>query len=89
MSRSAYNRQSERFRQQLAEAKGKLESVAPDLGKLEQHLPRLANNVDFVRKRILEEQRESIDALIERAEERNGQMTRVILREWARGLLNE
>ena len=36
-----------------------------------------------------EEQREAIDALIEREVERDGQITHVVLREWTRGLLDE
>ncbi len=89
ISRSEFNRQSERYKQQLIEANGRLGSVAPDLRKIEQRLARLDSIIDVVQEGSLEEQREAVDALTERVEERDGKIVRVVFREWARGLLDE
>jgi hypothetical protein len=45
--------------------------------------------IDVVPEGNLAEQREPVDALVERAEEEDGQLVRVVIREWAKGLLSE
>ena len=89
VSKGEFNWQSERYKHQLAEAKGRVNEVAPDRRKLEQHLSRLDRIIDVIREGSLEEQREAIGALVERAEEKDGALIRVVMREWARGLLSE
>ncbi len=44
-------------------------------------------SIDIVRVRSLDEQREAIDALIERAEQKDGKLIRVVFREWAKCLM--
>ncbi|MBI5032899.1 MAG: hypothetical protein HZB51_20455 [Chloroflexi bacterium] len=87
--KSEYNRQSERYKKQLAEAKGRPESIAPNLSKHEQRLAKIDKAIDLVREGSLEEHRKVLDALIELVEEKDGQIERVTFREWTRGLLDE
>jgi len=86
IGKTEYDRQFERYNQQLGETKGKLGTLAPDLRKVEQLLSRMDRVMDVVREGNLEQQREALDALIERAEEKDGQLVRVIYREWVEEL---
>ncbi len=63
--------------------------IAPDLRKLEQQLARLDQLIDILRAGDLAEQREAIDALLESAEQKNGTLTKVTFRQWARGLVQD
>lgn len=88
VTKGEYERQCERYKLQLGEARGKLGQLAPDLKMLKQHLGRMDRIIDIIREGGLEEQREAIDALVERAEQKEGTLIRVIYREWARQLLD-
>ncbi len=87
VTKNQYDRQHERYKRQLVEARARLGSVAPDMRNIEEHVSRMDRIIDVVREGNLEEQREAIDALIERAEEKDGTLVRVVFREWAKGLL--
>jgi hypothetical protein len=89
IDKAEYGRKSEQFKRQLAEAQGRVGEIAPDLRKIDQRLSRIGRVIDLVREGSSEEQREAIDALVERAEEKDGKLVRVVLREWSRGLLDE
>jgi hypothetical protein len=68
----------------LDESSCKEQSAIPPVEPNRSDCGQLDRMIDVVRAGSPEEQREALDALIERAEEKDGTLIRVVVREWVR-----
>ncbi len=88
ITKAEFHKQSEKLNRSLEAARDNLVTIAPDIRKLERDLPQMERIIDVVREGNLAEQREAIDALVERVEEKDGSVVSVTSRDWAVSLLS-
>lgn len=87
ISRTEYDKRRQKQATQLAQARMQIARIAPDLSNLERIFKKLDDLAELIQSGSLEQQRDAIDALIEREEQRDGKLLRIVPRAWAAELL--